>query len=295
MTFQYRNPHLALDAASATRTGQDSFEINDDRVQVDLARLLFVVADGAGPTYGGYHAPIGMDLAIDILSRGLDDAGNTQPLVDGASCLRAAFTAAHASCATLEDELRAAFEVKLRTYGEDRLGASLAASREVAARCGRPVESFAHFAASITALHIWGGDRITIAQVGLCRGYRFRHGNLEQLLPDHSLASALIAKGETLAPDAPARLCHVPLRLLGMAQGAVPDMRTEHVEPADRYLLCTDGVWACLEPEEIRDALSIGAKPAVIAAALVDRVAQRPRPRPHATAVVIDVAGLPSN
>jgi serine/threonine protein phosphatase PrpC len=232
-----------------------------------------------------------MDLAIDILGRGLDDAGDTPALVDGASRLRAAFTTAHARCTTLEEELRAAFETKLRTYGEDRLGASLAASREVAARCGKPVESFAHFAASITALHIWGGDRITIAQVGLCRGYRFRHGTLEQLLPDHSIASALTARGETLPVDERARLYHLPTRLLGMAQGAVPDVRTEHVEPADRYLLCTDGVWACLEPEEIRAVLSIGAKPAAIAAALVDRVAQRP----HATAVVIDVAGLPSN
>ena len=227
-----------------------------------------------------------MDLAIEVVR---DAVGRSPSGADGEACLRAAFGAAHARCTALEEEHRAAFEVELRRYGTDRLGASLAACRTVAARCGRPVESFAHFAASITAIHCWGNDQITVAQVGACRAYRLRRRILEQVLPDHTLASAAAASGEKLDPELVASFHLIPTRLLGMPHGSDVDVRTEHVEAGDRYLLCTDGLWSQLGVRELEAALGGDAAPAVVAAGLVDLVAQRPPPRPHVTTVIIDV------
>lgn len=65
---------IRLVAASATRTGEETFGVNDNRAVVDPARALFLVADGAGPTYGGYYAPVGMDLAIEAILE-LDQRG----------------------------------------------------------------------------------------------------------------------------------------------------------------------------------------------------------------------------
>ena len=56
---------LPLAAASASRVGRHAFtDQSDDRIVVDHARGLFAVADGSGPTYGGYYAPLGMELGL---------------------------------------------------------------------------------------------------------------------------------------------------------------------------------------------------------------------------------------
>jgi serine/threonine protein phosphatase PrpC len=279
---------IGLAAASATRSGAECFGVNDDRAIVDSECSLYLVADGAGPTYGGYYAPIGMDLAIETIR---DAVGGALLGVDGEARLRTAFAAAHARCGALEDEHRAAFEVELRRRGDDRLGASLAACRKVAARCGRPVDSFAHFAASITTLHVWGDEQLTVAQIGACRAYRLRRGMFDQLLPDHTLASAIAASGEKIDPETLAHFRLIPTKLLGMLHASEIELRTERTEPGDRYLLCTDGLWGHVDAVELGAVLGGDAAPTVIAATLVDLVAQRGAQRPHVTAVVVDVAG----
>ena len=285
-----RHRRLGFLAASAGRTGEDCFGVNDDRAVVDLERSFFLVADGAGPTYSGYYAPVGMDLAIELVR---DALGGAPFAGDGEGRLRNAFVAAHTRCAALEEEQRVAFEAELRRRGEDRRGAALTAGRLVAARLGRPVKSFAHFAASITAVHGWAEDRLTIAQIGTGRAYRLRRGSLEQLLPDHTLTSASAASREGIDPEAFALFRLVPTRLLGLTQGSEVEFRTEPVEPGDRFLLCTDGLWGHVDAAELGAVLGRDVAPAAVAQALVDLVAQRRPPRPHVTAVVVDVGGEP--
>lgn len=63
---------LRLDAAASMRQGLTAFiHESDDRVHVDVDGGLFLAADALGPRYGGYHAPLGVDVALRIIAERL--------------------------------------------------------------------------------------------------------------------------------------------------------------------------------------------------------------------------------
>jgi serine/threonine protein phosphatase PrpC len=109
-------------------------------------------------------------------------------------------------------------------------------------------------------------------------------------LPDDTIASAMEASGEEVDAESLARLGNVATKLLGLTPRAEVSLRTERLEPGDRYLLCTDGLWGSLGVAELQAALARDASLERSATALVDGVAKRTPPRPHTTAIVIDVA-----
>jgi hypothetical protein len=71
-----------------------------------------------------------MDIAVEVVCESLRGAS---PEADSEDRLREALAAAHAGCAALEEELRAAFEALLPRYGANRLGASLEAGPRTSA------------------------------------------------------------------------------------------------------------------------------------------------------------------
>src|SRR3954466_10609401 len=81
-------------AFGVTRTGDDLFGINDDRFLIDRDASVFAVADAAGPTYGGHHAPLGVELGLAAIARALAPAQHRHACSE--SCIRAAFDAANA-------------------------------------------------------------------------------------------------------------------------------------------------------------------------------------------------------
>ena len=249
---------FSVSAAFASRTGHHAFsEGSDDRVVLDASRRLFVVADGSGPTYGGYYAPLGMDAGlsaiVDALAigqhgphaphnrRALQGQQAEQPHVCDDTCLRTAFGAAQEIMQALNADYRSR---RLRLQGQT-LEVSLRACQEVArTRLGRTLSTFAHFDASISALH-FTADSVVVAQIGTNRTYRWRRNTLELLLPEHTLEAETRAAGNLDAldrMDASTRL--VCTRLLGATPAQSPAFRIERVEPGDRYVLCSDGAWS---------------------------------------------------
>ncbi|WP_306214725.1 MerR family transcriptional regulator [Actinoplanes sp. RD1] len=95
---------------------------------------------------------------------------------------------------------------------------------------------------TLTAL-VWSGSRIGVAHIGDSRAYLLRGGELSRFTDDHSYVQQLVDAGELPAAQA---LAHPQRPLLVRALGASgeADVSLRTALPGDRYLLCTDGLWA---------------------------------------------------
>jgi len=117
-----------------------------------------------------------------------------------------------------------------------------------------------------------------VAHVGDSRIYRLRRGQCECLTIDH------------VWPRADMR--HVLRRAVGLDRHLVVDCFSEALQPGDRFLLASDGVWEVLGETDLHALLASAEAPQQIAAALVQRSVSKQRSyygRNDATAAVIDV------
>jgi len=85
------------------------------------------------------------------------------------------------------------------------------------------------------ALCIWAGDS---------RIYRFRKGRLEQLTQDHAMVEDMVEAGLISRAEAE----HHPqanriTRAVGAMEDLFVDMDIHPVEPGDRFLICSDGLY----------------------------------------------------
>lgn len=213
--------------------------VNDHRWIADVRRGLFYVVDAFGPTYGGYYAPFGIDPGLAALDAAFDDGCGV-----ASQRLLHAVQAAHREMRRLASAHENAFEARLRAGEQDRLRAAMAAADEV-----RPAQwahlagrSFGHFGGSITACCWRDINSVAIAQVGACRAYRCRAGQLELLVPDHMLSTVIATQGK---PDT--ALSHHPgvvTSLLGVSDDLRLDVANVSVEPEDTIILCSHSVWS---------------------------------------------------
>ena len=107
---------------------------------------------------------------------------------------------------------------------------------------------------------VWCGDS---------RVYRQRAGGLAQLSRDHSEVQDLIDRGVLAKDEAkawPRR--NVVTRALGATEVAALEIVDGPVLAGDRFLLCTDGLTAHVEDDEIASHLA-GADPQVICNAMI--------------------------
>lgn len=211
---------------------------NDDRWGADPARGLFYVGDASGPTYGGYYAPFGIDPALATFESVFRCEDG-----DAAQRLKKALLAAHehlrALSMTYESEL-----ARIRRSELDGLRASQQAADVVRPAAWERLrgKTFAHFSASLSACCI-DANQLCVIQVGSGRVYRLRNGVSELLLLDHTLPSVLAAQGKS---DDSIAAFHrsVVISLLGTSEELHVNEVTCDLQPGDRVLLCSDGIWA---------------------------------------------------
>ena len=93
--------------------------------------------------------------------------------------------------------------------------------------------------------------RVYLANVGDSRAYVWRAGRLTQLSRDHSLAGALMRRGEI---DERQLRTHPQRKVLLQALGLGDEVKTElfdwMLEPGDKLLLCSDGLWNAFADED---------------------------------------------
>lgn len=119
------------------------------------------------------------------------------------------------------------------------------------------------------------GGQAWVAHVGDSRAYRLRGGQLTQLTDDHSIVGELVRMGRISAEEArthPQR--NEILRAIGTQETVAVDLEAVPVQPGDRFLLCSDGLYGMLTDAEIAEVLR-GEGPNDAARILVDRANER--------------------
>ena len=123
---------------------------------------------------------------------------------------------------------------------------------------------------TLTTLH-WDGSRLAVAHVGDSRAYLLREGELEQITRDHTVVQELVDQGRItpeVAASHPSR--SVLTRALQSGGEADPDLFFLDVRPADRYLICSDGLSDVVPSDAIREVLATETEPEQAAQRLIE-------------------------
>jgi len=140
-----------------------------------------------------------------------------------------------------------------------------------------------------------GAPKWLLANLGDSRIYRVGSGVLDQVSVDHSVVQELLDAGTITSEDVathPER--HVITRALGGPDAAEADFFLLPLTSVDRLLLCSDGVTGMLDDGAIAGVLDAVDDPRDAADRLVAASVEAGG-HDNATAVVIDVVGLPSD
>ncbi len=140
---------------------------------------------------------------------------------------------------------------------------------------------------STVALLFSYGQYVFFLWAGDSRIYRLRDDQLKQNTIDHTVAQEKVARGE-LSPekvvDHPS--AHVLTRAVGVHQTLHLELDYQTVEPGDRFLICSDGIYNELSPTDIQQLLSLGS-PAQAVDALVEKALESGG-KDNMTAIVVD-------
>ena len=118
---------------------------------------------------------------------------------------------------------------------------------------------------------LMNGEALHLCHVGDARGYHLSQGKFRRVTNDHSLVWQLVMSG--LLDAEQARLHPHRGRVtqaIGMA-GVRPEVTSLTLKPADRVLLCSDGLWEALPEPEIGEIVASTGSMLELASMLVDR------------------------
>ncbi|MEV0004236.1 MerR family transcriptional regulator [Micromonospora sp. NPDC050980] len=153
-------------------------------------------------------------------------------------------------------------------------GDLLAALADAVARADRAVRAHGtgddRPASTLTAI-VRRGTRLALVHVGDTRAYLLRGGELSRLTQDHTYVQTLVDQGRLTLAEAGV---HPQRALLARALGAggevEADLALRAALPGDRYLLCSDGLSATVDPGELHAALAGADDPETAVGRLVD-------------------------
>ena len=193
-------------------------ENNEDSVAFDEQALVAVLADGMG----GYNAgEIASGMATAFikaeLSRWLSEAGANAQIRD----------------------IRRAMEICVDN-------ANIAIYNSANAN-----PSFAGMGTTLV-LGVIKDGRLLVGHIGDSRCYRIRQGRMEQITKDHSLLQEQMDAGLITAEQAAGSpIKNLVTRALGVEQGVMLEVNEFSIEPADVYLMCSDGLSDMVSDEVI--------------------------------------------
>lgn len=141
---------------------------------------------------------------------------------------------------------------------------------------------------TVTAMALVAGYWV-VAHIGDSRAYLLRDGHLSRITCDHSYVQHLIDTGRITPAEAknhPQR--NVVMRVLGDFDiDPHPDISIRKAHPADRWLLCSDGLCGVLEDSTIKETMTALADQGECAQRLV-QMALRAGSTDNVTAVIAD-------
>ncbi|HLY30290.1 MAG TPA: protein phosphatase 2C domain-containing protein, partial [Ktedonobacterales bacterium] len=143
--------------------------------------------------------------------------------------------------------------------------------------------------ATLTAIAT-SGAHAALAHLGDSRAYLLREMQFIRLTEDHSLLARMEAMDHPLLSDASFQMPRSVLyRSVGQDDEAPPDMLEFTLNPEDRLLLCSDGLWDELSDQTLGQELALANDPQVCAERLV-ALANAAGGHDNSTAVVVFVS-----
>ncbi|GAB1255854.1 serine/threonine-protein phosphatase [Aurantivibrio plasticivorans] len=131
------------------------------------------------------------------------------------------------------------------------------------------------------------GSHVFFLWAGDSRIYRLRNNTLTQLTTDHSVAQTMIARGQLRPAQAEHHpSAHVLTRAVGVHQTLHLELDFDCVEPGDRFLICSDGLYKDLTVDDIEQLLAQDTADNAVRA-LIDGALNKGG-RDNITAIVVD-------
>jgi PPM family protein phosphatase len=296
--------HLKLTAADKTDVGKQR-EQNEDcaykRVEStpDGDRGLFVVADGMG----GYKAgEVASQLAVETISKTLDSF--FKPITDQPTVKLSPITVTPEASEDSEKTIilspttgkgnnvpktKKLSEAAILPVIKDQLTAAIEQANRAILRYGEQQTAARGLGSTVTVVLIQN-DQAYIANVGDSRTYLLRNNQLITLTKDHSLVQKLVESKQIEPEDVythPQR--NLIYRSLGAGHRSIEvDIFYETIQPGDTFLLCSDGLWEMVRPQDLKRTLSQQASPQKICDALI-AMANDSGGEDNITAVVVHV------
>lgn len=131
--------------------------------------------------------------------------------------------------------------------------------------------------------------RYTIGHAGDSRAYRFRENRLQRLTRDHTWVQLQVEAGRLSPREARAHpYSSVLMQALGTHDPLQPDLLEGCAQAGDLYLLCSDGLTATMDDDDLERMLRRGADttPGALAEALVQEANERGAPD-NVTVIVV--------
>ncbi len=151
----------------------------------------------------------------------------------------------------------------------DELGAALRAADTAIFERAAEREGLEGMGTTVCAAGLTQEGRLVI---GDSRAYLVRGGALQQLTEDHSVTAAMVRRGELTEEDAPHHPHHSVLtRAVGVGPTVEVDTFVRPVDPGDRVLLCTDGLFNEVPTEQMLVVMGTAEDPSDVVDALVER------------------------
>ncbi|SFS43368.1 protein phosphatase [Saccharopolyspora flava] len=186
---------------------------------------------------------------------------------------------------------RLALDTLEQAFAEDRTTSGLlaAAHRANEVVWQRASRDGTKMGTTVVALAMTEDAGAVLLNVGDSRLYRLREGELEQLTDDHTVPAELLRAHRVTDDEA---RNHQYRHVLTRAIGVGPEVELDHaetsVEPGDRILLCTDGLYNAHTTEELAALLGADAEPQQICDSLVESALDHDADD-NVTAVVLDI------
>jgi serine/threonine protein phosphatase PrpC len=167
--------------------------------------------------------------------------------------------------------------------------ALLSASSQIFER-GRKDISKRDMGSTVVALWL-SEDRATVAHVGDSRAYLCRNGEVKILTHDHTLVQELVNAGRITPQEAEThRFRNVLSRAMGVADETEIDVLEFELEPGDRLMLCSDGLYGYAAADAFSQLLLSPQEPNEKASSLVN-LANECGGGDNITAVIVEVSG----
>jgi protein phosphatase len=268
--FQPLSANIGLEVAGTSRTGKAQLHNTDHYVAIRLGRMQEVLTTSLAtsdlpPRFEEY-------AYLMLVADGLDDDGT-----GGRASRFALSTLAHLGIRYGKWNVRIGPETAAEVIQQGEF--LYRQLTDAVIQASRTDSSLVGMATSLTAVYIAGADMF-FGHVGHSRAFLFRNGVLIQLTLDHTLERLISTSAALRRVRLEARRPRPDTSADGGGQGtdragvraSSTEIAIEHVQlwPADRVLLCTDGLTDVVRENEIADILAGQRRPADDAHRLVE-------------------------